>query len=164
MKKIISIFTVLAVALVMSACSSVSWDTIRFAGNTSKQVQVVECTISIAEPLPVKATKIKILEPVLFNFDKSYIRADQEPVIDRLAALMTEYPDTVLAIDGFASKEGAKMHNLKLSQRRADSVKAALVAMGIADDRITNVVGRGITTQFSDKLPPNRRVVVLSVE
>ena len=161
MKKVFGILTVLAVAFVMSACSY-SLDTVRYALDTRKEVRVVEC--SIVEPLPVKATKIKIIEPVLFDFDKSNIRADQEPVIDRLAALMTEYPDTLLAIDGYASKEGPENYNLKLSQRRADSVKAALVAKGIAADRIANVVGMGETTQFSDKLPPNRRVVVISVE
>jgi peptidoglycan-associated lipoprotein len=61
----------------------------------------------------------------MFDWDKSVIRADQEIVIDKVAALMAEYPDTILALNGHASIEGTETYNLALSQRRADSVKAA---------------------------------------
>jgi len=166
MKKSLALVAVLAMAVMLGACGY-SLDTIRYSGNTDKEVQAVTCevaTIEEAAPVIEKATKVKILEPVMFDWDKSDIRADQQPVIDKVAALMAEYPDTALILDGYASEEGAEDYNLDLSQDRADAVKAALVEAGVDADRIVNAVGQGEATVFGDLLKLNRRVMVLSVD
>jgi len=41
-----------------------------------------------------------------------------------------------LTIEGHTDSSGSDAHNLDLSQRRAESVKASLVAGGIAADRL----------------------------
>ena len=157
---------ILAMVTMISACGF-SMDTFKYANGTTKIIQAAPCEITITEPptpaVVKKATKINIMEPVLFNWDKSDIRPDQQPVIDKVAALMAEYPDTVLLIDAYASVEGATDYNLGLSQRRADSTKAALIEKGVAADRIKNVVGKGETDQFAKDLWPNRRAIILSV-
>jgi outer membrane protein OmpA-like peptidoglycan-associated protein len=113
MKKMFTVVGVLALAVMLGACG-ISMDTMKYANGTDKNIQTAECIVSIAEPapapvvIPAKATKIKILEPVMFDFDKAFIRADQEVVIDKVAALMAEYPDTVLALNGHASIEGPR--------------------------------------------------------
>jgi OOP family OmpA-OmpF porin len=160
---------VLMVAVMLGGCGF-SFDTIRFA-HTGKEIQADPCEVFIMEePAPVvaaviaKATKVKILDPVLFDFDKAVIRVDQRPILDRIAFLMDEFPDTIIVLEGYASKEGPKNHNLKLSQRRADAVEAALIELGVEKERIKNVVGKGATTQFGDALEMNRRVMVLSID
>jgi len=130
-------------------------------------VQTASCEVPTVEevaPVIVKATKIKILEPVMFDWDKAEIRADQEDVINKVADLMKEYPDTALILDGYASEEGAADYNLKLSQDRADAVMSALIMKGVPGDRIVNAVGQGEATVFGDLLKLNRRVMVLSVD
>jgi outer membrane protein OmpA-like peptidoglycan-associated protein len=143
-------------------------DTLRYSGTPDTPIQTAECVVEVLAPEPVvippKVTKINILEPVMFDWDKSNIRADQEIVIDKVAALMAEYPDTMLALKGHASVEGTDDYNLALSQRRADSVKAALVAQGVSADRIVSAIGEGETSIFGDILKTNRRVMVLSVD
>jgi outer membrane protein OmpA-like peptidoglycan-associated protein len=167
MKRMINVVAVLAMVVALAGCG-ISMDTIKYANGTKKQVQVEECVVEVLAPEPVvippKVTKINILEPVMFDWDKSVIRADQEIVIDKVAALMKEYPDTMLALKGHASVEGTDKYNLALSQRRADAVKAALVAEGVASDRIVSAMGEGETSVFGDILKSNRRVMVLSVE
>lgn len=166
MKKVISVVAVLAMAFMFGACS-MSMDTIKYANGTSKLVITEPCEVPTVEevaPVIVKATKVKILEPVMFDWDKSDIRADQEPVINKVADLMIEYPDTALILDGYASEEGATDYNLALSQDRADAVKSALIMKGVDGSRIVNAVGQGEATIFGDLLKLNRRVMVLSVE
>ncbi len=169
MKKVIAVMAVLAMAVMFSACS-MSMDTVRYANGTDKNVQTAPCIITLAPepaPLPVippKATRVNILQPVMFDWDKSDIRADQQYIIDKVAALMAEYPDTVLVLDGYASTEGTDEYNLNLSMDRVQAVEAALVAKGVPFDSIQSITGQGETSIFGEILNTNRRVMVLSVE
>jgi outer membrane protein OmpA-like peptidoglycan-associated protein len=121
----------------VGACG-ISMDTMKYANGTDKNIQTAECIVSIAEPapaavvIPPKATKVKILEPVMFDWDKADIRADQEPVIEKVAALMAEYPDTALVLDGYASEEGATDYNMALSQ---GSCRCSKICSGYAGRR-----------------------------
>lgn len=60
---------------------------------------------------------------------------------------------------GFASVEGNENFNLRLSQNRANEVKAALIRAGVAENQLI-AIGKGTTTQFGDDLEDNRVVIV----
>jgi outer membrane protein OmpA-like peptidoglycan-associated protein len=51
--------------------------------------------------------------------------------------MLKDDPDLHLTIAGFTDDVGSASENLRISRLRADSVKNALVARGIASDRIT---------------------------
>ena len=51
--------------------------------------------------------------------------------------LPDDYPSLRLAINGHTDNSGSSAHNLQLSQQRAASVVAALVAAGIAAERLS---------------------------
>ena len=72
----------------------------------------------------------------MFNFDKYNIRSDQRAKIDHFVASLkgTDY-ETVWAI-GHADRIGKVDYNQKLSDRRADSVKAYLVRLGVPANKI----------------------------
>ena len=56
--------------------------------------------------------------------------------LDNLAAFMRKYPDRVIAIEGFTDSAGARDAAERLSERRAQAVKFALVERGIEAHRI----------------------------
>ncbi len=71
-----------------------------------------------------------------FDVDSDHLRADAKPAIDELLAALKANPTWHVSIEGHTDASGNAAHNLDLSQRRAASVKAALVAAGIAADRM----------------------------
>jgi outer membrane protein OmpA-like peptidoglycan-associated protein len=77
------------------------------------------------------------------NFDtaKSDIRAADAAEVNDVAATLTRYPTAKIRIAGYADARGGDAANKALGEARADSVKAALVARGIAAARISTVSG-----------------------
>jgi outer membrane protein OmpA-like peptidoglycan-associated protein len=88
-----------------------------------------------APATPAAITVSLDAEP-LFNFDKHNIRADQRTKIDQFVAALegTSY-ETVWAI-GHADRIGTVGYNQKLSDRRAEAVKAYLVRLGVPANKI----------------------------
>jgi outer membrane protein OmpA-like peptidoglycan-associated protein len=73
-------------------------------------------------------------------------------------------PSSTVLIEGFTDSSGTPAHNLNLGQRRAENVRANLVAMGVSNGRI-HVIGRGQTGFVAPNVTDvdkarNRRVVI----
>lgn len=88
-----------------------------------------------AAPAPVAAAPATYL--VLFDFDKSNINAAGKSVIDQVIADYNSNKATAISVTGYTDRAGTPAYNLKLSERRADSVRAALIAAGIPAEAIT---------------------------
>jgi len=74
--------------------------------------------------------RIELSGDVLFDFDKADIRAEAEPVLISVADVLKQHPDAAVTIAGYTDDKGSDSYNLKLSERRAASVKDWLVANG----------------------------------
>jgi outer membrane protein OmpA-like peptidoglycan-associated protein len=72
-----------------------------------------------------------------FDVDSDRIRADAKPAIDQLIAALKANAGWNVVVEGHTDSTGNAAHNMELSQLRAKAVKAALVAGGIADARLT---------------------------
>ncbi|MHB8791230.1 MAG: OmpA family protein [Desulfobulbaceae bacterium] len=60
---------------------------------------------------------------VLFDFDKAEIRPEFKPALDKLGQFLLDQPDTYVVLSGFCDATGTEAYNLKLSQKRAESVR-----------------------------------------
>lgn len=74
---------------------------------------------------------------VRFDFNKSTLTSQAKANLDKLVKVFTEYPDTNIVIYGYTDNKGAADYNLKLSQDRANAVKAYLTKKGLAASRFT---------------------------
>lgn len=63
---------------------------------------------------------------------------------DNLKDVMDRYPDVMVTVTGHTDNVGQPAKNMKLSQSRADNIKAMLVMKGISPSRITSI-GKGDT-------------------
>ncbi|NRB41143.1 MAG: OmpA family protein [Pseudomonadales bacterium] len=74
----------------------------------------------------------------------SYAASINTEELDRYLSILIDHPDTQLNIIGHTDNIGSEADNLALSQRRADTVKAYLVKLGInAEQLITQALGEG---------------------
>ncbi|WKK64568.1 OmpA family protein [Lutimonas zeaxanthinifaciens] len=72
---------------------------------------------------------------VNFAFDSSDLTAEAKKNLDAVAEIFIEFPDTELMIEGHTDSVGDENYNMKLSQRRANSVVAYLKSKGVAGNR-----------------------------
>ena len=77
---------------------------------------------------------ISLSDRVLFDFDKSDIRPDAAKVLDTLASALRTVPARSMQIRGHTDAKGSDDYNQSLSERRAQSVVAALQARASAKE------------------------------
>lgn len=71
-----------------------------------------------------------------FETSKATIMADSQGQVAEIAALLKANPRLKVSVEGHTDASGAPEGNRRLSEDRARAVKAALVAAGIAADRL----------------------------
>lgn len=74
-----------------------------------------------------------------FDFDKYVVKPQFMPYIVSAAAVLNNYPDLIVEIQGHTDHIGTEEYNLQLGQRRADAVKQVLVRNGVRSDRLRTV-------------------------
>ena len=76
---------------------------------------------------------------VFFDSDSATIKPESYPDLDRAVRLMTTNDRLFGTIEGHTDSRGSDAYNLKLSQRRADSVRQYLVDKGVPASRLDAV-------------------------
>jgi outer membrane protein OmpA-like peptidoglycan-associated protein len=74
---------------------------------------------------------------ITFDFNKTTIRADSDAALQKIVALLQRDAPLKIEVQGHTDNVGSDDYNQKLSQGRADAVKAWLVAHGTAAERVT---------------------------
>lgn len=73
---------------------------------------------------------------VLFDFNKSDLKSSGLVDINKLAQFLQENSDRKVIVEGYTDSSGSASYNQSLSERRANSVRMALVKMGVSPERI----------------------------
>lgn len=85
-----------------------------------------------------RGVQIFLPSTVLFDSGKAELRpAEATPYLDRLAKLLTEKTKNKIAVEGHTDNAGSAASNQKLSELRADVVRAALAQRGVPTDRLS---------------------------
>ncbi|WP_055047427.1 OmpA family protein [Devosia sp. A16] len=87
---------------------------------------------------------------VLFDFDKSDIRADAQPVLDQLVRVLINASSPRVEISGHTDSMGSEEYNQSLSEQRAISVSAYLSSHGVEAANLVTI-GKG----ESEPVAPN---------
>jgi peptidoglycan-associated lipoprotein len=80
------------------------------------------------------------MQTVNFDFDKFVIRADMKPRVEANTNLAkVEAKDYMIKLEGNCDEWGSDEYNYALGLRRANAIKSAMTADGVAPERITMV-------------------------
>lgn len=98
-----------------------------------------------------------LIDNIFYDFDKATLRPESTKSLDDLVKLLNENPNVTIELSAHCDYKGSDAYNLRLSQRRAETVVDYLIAHGIAPDRLTPVgYGKGrpktVTKKLAEKL------------
>jgi outer membrane protein OmpA-like peptidoglycan-associated protein len=101
---------------------------------------------------------------VNFAFNSADLTAESTQNLEKIAKVFVEFPETELMIEGHTDSTGSEEYNMKLSERRAQSVFNFLKTQGVSSARMS-VAAFGETAprydnETKDGQAKNRRVEI----
>lgn len=97
---------------------------------------------------------------IFFDVNSSTLKPGAYSEIDRISKVLNNYPQTTIRVEGHTDSTGPEGYNQRLSEKRAETVKNALVQRAV-DSRRINAVGYGESQPISSDDATNRRVSVV---
>lgn len=134
-----------------------------FIGNRlDKQAKELEKIAETKRTEQGLVTKLK--SDILFDTGKADLKPQAKENLAQMATIMKKYPENVLTIKGYTDNTGSKELNQTLSAKRADAVKAHLIATGLPAE-VISTVGMGPENPIADNAKEdgrkqNRRVEI----
>ena len=105
------------------------------------------------------------LSDVLFDVGKATLKPGAEQNVRKISAVLQQYPNHQISVEGYTDAQGGDAFNKKLSEDRANSVKQSLIAGGVDRSLITSK-GFGKASPVASNDTPegrqaNRRVEIV---
>jgi outer membrane protein OmpA-like peptidoglycan-associated protein len=105
-------------------------------------------------PDPPKPIVLSVPRRIHFALDKDFISDRSALILDRVAAVLNQYPTIIIALEGHTDSRASDAYNIDLGFRRAKSARNYLLRKGIASERMT------VKTFGESKLiSPNREII-----
>ena len=116
-----------------------------------------------------RGVQIFLPSTVLFDPGKAeFKQAEAAPYLDRLAKLLIEKTKNKVAVEGHTDNVGNAAGNQKLSEQRAEVIRAALAQRGVPDDRLSALghsFNRPMASNATDQgKAVNRRVELIILD
>ncbi|HEX9791974.1 MAG TPA: peptidoglycan-associated lipoprotein Pal [Kiloniellales bacterium] len=132
--------TIIAASFLLAACSTPSEESGGAAGSGTTSTTAPSVS-SIPGPTPGTQEHLvaNVGDRVFYDFDKSDLRPDARGTVEALAVWLNNYPAATLTIEGHADERGTREYNLALGDRRANSVRDYLAALGVSANRLSTI-------------------------
>ncbi len=131
-------FMIFGAVLVLAACGDKSDEA---NVDMSNQGQVMTETYDYDNPEPGTEAEfvVNVGDRVFFDYDSFDLRPEARVTLENQAEWLKRYSSLSVTVEGHADERGTREYNLALGERRANSVKNYLVALGISPSRISTV-------------------------
>lgn len=127
-------------AITLSACQSTgSGDT----DATLKDSSMMSDDSMFVDDGPMPGTQadlvVNVGDRVFFDTDSHTLTQQARMTLENQATWLAQYGTLEAIIEGHADERGTREYNLALGERRANSVRSYLTALGVEPSRITTV-------------------------
>lgn len=103
-----------------------------------KQARDIESSLPNAKVERIgEGILVELNDKILFDFDKSDLTSGAKNNLNKFIAVLQDYPDTNIEIQGHTDNVGTESYNKALSKRRASAVDAYLVSKGVKSGRLS---------------------------
>ena len=135
------------------------------AGVDSFEVEVNKIDVNVYRTIYLKKLEVGLsvrINNIFFDFDKTSLRPESFPELDKVVELLEQNPRLFIEIGGHTDDMGSDEYNEKLSQGRAEAVRLYLTEKWIEPQRVT-AKGYGeskpeVVNDSDDNRQVNRRV------
>ncbi len=129
------------------------------------EARLVAAMQEIAKVREEKRGLIVSLSDILFESGKSKLAPGARDNLNKLAKILSAYPDRQISVEGHTDNIGGDEFNQRLSQSRAQAVRQTLIEAGVNSEMI-KATGFGKTKPIASNVTPegrqqNRRVEVV---
>jgi len=136
-----------AAVLIVSACSSTDDEVMVEETVTTEREGISEGPISdiyesdLQGPAPGTQADlvVNVGDRVFFGYDRYDLTPEARQVLDAQGQWLMAHPGLSITVEGHADERGTREYNLALGDRRANSVKNYLVALGVDPRRVSTI-------------------------
>ena len=142
------VISLLAVILLVSACSSTPKDSSSLSTDSSFDDAAIGMSLdaeseidmlSGAVPGTQQDLVINVGDRVFFGYDRYDLAEEAKETIEKQAIWMKKYPHLNVTLEGHCDERGTREYNLALGDKRAMSVRNYLIALGVEASRIQTI-------------------------
>lgn len=97
-----------------------------------------ESTPAPPREIPQKdiATLRRNFKRIFFEFDSARLTADARQALADNAAILTQYTQVAVTVEGHCDQWGSDEYNLALGERRAEAVRSYLLSLGVLERQL----------------------------
>ena len=113
--------------------------------------------------------KPQVVENIFYDFDKATLRPESKEALDEMAQILRDNPEVTIELGAHTDRKGSDEYNIRLSERRAQSVVDYLIAAGIDMARLSpkgygESVPKTVTKRINREYPQFPEGTVLTEE
>ena len=132
------VLSLLAALTLLAACESAP-ETTANTGGAATATPATTPTQAGPRPGSQQDLVANVGDRVFFNYDKFDVTPEARQTLQRQADWLKRYPNVTVTVEGHCDERGTREYNLALGERRANSAKNALVALGVPANRVTTI-------------------------
>lgn len=132
----LKMFVVGATTLFLAACANVDKSKEPAVRDTAQDTVTQDVVDTGPEPGTQEHLVQQVGDRVFFGFDRYDLTNEAQATLRAQADWLRQFPSVNVIIEGHADERGTREYNLALGERRANSIKNYLVALGIDASRI----------------------------
>src|SRR4030081_1096691 len=118
-----------------------------------KEIELEKARQALQAQQSGRSLSMNLSGDVLFDYDKAVLKPEAEAALKKVAVVLSQFPESMVTIEGYTDSKGTKTSNMQLSRERAQSVKNWLIKNGgvVA----TNIATKGLGEQYPIALNKN---------